>query len=106
MTFSIFVALLTEVMVDVLGSWVERRQGIRTEYWWRAISVSNLLSMSGFMCSAIFFNYWVIVNTLADPIELIMQAASVNATEEGDGEYASCCLMDHDTSCCLWTGGG
>ena len=49
------------MLVDVVSSYCERRQGIRMESYWKNMSVANLTAMSSFMMAATFVSLWMII---------------------------------------------
>ena len=56
-----FMSTMIEVSVDVGSSFVERRQGIKTEEWYKTLSASKLFSLSFFIGAAIFVNLWLML---------------------------------------------
>ena len=58
----IFVAFLTEVLVDLGSGYVERAQGIRPEAWWRKLSFRRVVTLSLFVAAMLYVNLWSIID--------------------------------------------
>jgi hypothetical protein len=58
----IFVAFLTEVLVDLGSGYVERAQGIRPETWWRKLSVNRVATLSVIVAAMLAANLWSIID--------------------------------------------
>jgi len=62
LTLSVFVNFLTEGVVDIASSYVERRQGIKIEAWWKQCTVAQMAVLVSFMMGALSFTLWMTVN--------------------------------------------
>ena len=56
-----FMSTMIEVSVDVGCSFVERRQGIKTELWYKSLSAAKLFSLTFFIGATILVNLWLML---------------------------------------------
>ena len=86
----IFIAFLTEVLVDLGSGYVERAQGIRAEAWWRRLSVRRVVTLSLFVAAMLVGNLRLIVDlfgtgTCAATVTVRLGLNITNATNITNG---------------------